>query len=97
MNPNNDSLERSPVAFVETQEVLFEFEGKTPDSARHSISGTFAESEDTSNPLPDLALDQIVILRVVGTVTKVNHVRMKDGSLERQHVIVLDSAMVLER
>jgi hypothetical protein len=70
---------------------LFTFEGKTPDGSRHTITGSFS-SEDAE--LPDMKLDDVVILRVAGKVSKVNHVRTKDGTLERQHVIVLSQAVV---
>ena len=86
------------VADPETGEViqdqLFIFEDKLPDASRHTVTGSFSQEEDSHNPLPDWKLDQRVVLRVVGVVTKVNHVRMKDGTMERQHVIVLEDASV---
>lgn len=80
------------MATTEVQEALFEFEGKVPDGSRHSISGGFATADDSGTWLPDFALDELVTLRVVCKVTKVNHVRTKDGALERQHVLIIEGA-----
>ena len=79
----------------EVADQLVLFEGKQIDAARHTITGSFAAGEDGPNPLPDFKLDQLVTLRVTGTVSKVTMARMKDGSLERQHVIVLTDARVI--
>lgn len=83
------------MTITEEQLAMFAFEGKLPDASRHSISGSFATSDDEPNLLPDLHLDDLIVLRCVGKVTAIKHARQKDGAMERQHVIVLQAASPL--
>jgi ribosome biogenesis SPOUT family RNA methylase Rps3 len=70
------------------------FELKRPNGSRCTITGSANENEMTDTQVPAMRMDQIVMVLARATITKVTHARMKDGTLERQHVVVIDPASI---
>lgn len=75
-----------------TQLPLFEL--KRPSGSRCTITGSANENEMTDTEVPAMRMDQTVMVLCRATITKVTHARMKDGSLERQHVVVIDPSSI---
>lgn len=70
------------------------FETKRPTGSRVTVTGSSADNEALDTEVPPMKMDQTVMVLCKATVTKVTHARMKNGDLERQHVLVIDASSI---
>ena len=70
------------------------FELKRPTGSRCTITGSSADNEALDTQVPAMRMDQTVMVLCRATITKVTHARMKNGDLERQHVLVIDGSSI---